>query len=274
MRKYVAMLCWVLGAGALATSCSSDDGTLPGSTGNVRFSLEAGTDFNANATTKAVDESAYSDKNNYTLKLYQKEYSDDNEEIWTETSLPEAEADNSYTLFKGSYKLKGYYGEAYEDVVASQAGFYSVGETTFTVNDTPQEVTVNCRPTHGKVTVTFGSDMATYFDSYTVELSTPKLAAESKTLTIDSSNSDPWYLLVDEKGETVTATINLTPKEGYTIKSETEYVRTYTLLPNKFWSLNINATYDPSVGNVNISIEIDETTNDKNYTIEIPIEWL
>lgn len=271
MRKYLSMLCWMLGAGVLTTSCSSDDEPIvPDGMGVVRLTLETG--MNYEASTKAVDEAPYKNIDNYNKKWYQKGYSESGEDIWTEITAPE-EIDGTYTLFKGSYKIVADYKEEYKGVTASQEGFYSVGESSFIVSDTPANVEVVCEPTHGKMTVAFGDQMASYFDDYKVEISTPKLAGNSETLTWGKVETNPWYLLVDEDGETVTATIKLTPKAEYSI-STTEIVRTHTLAPNKAWKLNVNASYEPSNGNLSITITIDEGTNDKTQTIEIPLEWL
>ncbi|MBQ8500796.1 MAG: DUF4493 domain-containing protein [Bacteroides sp.] len=271
MKKYLMMVCWMLAGGMLATSCSSDEGTeVPEGMGTVRLTLETG--MNYEATTKAVDETPYKNIDNYSKKWYQKGYSDSGEEIWTAITAPE-EIDGTYTLFKGSYKIVADYKEEYKGVLASQEGFYSVGESTFIVSDTPANVNVVCEPTHGRMTVTYGDQMATYFDDYKVEISTPKLAADNRLLTWDKAEVNPWYLLVDEGGETVTATIKLTPKAEYSI-STTEITRTHTLTPNKAWKLNVNASYEPSNGSLSITITIDEGTNDKSQTIEIPLEWL
>ena len=80
-----------------------------------------------------------------------------------------------------------------------------------------------------------------------------------------------------EGGETVSFTISVTPKEEYVNNQQqgTTKTGTFKLDRNKGYKMNISANYTPTaVGKVDISITIDESTNDKPVDIEVPIEWV
>lgn len=111
--------------------------------------------------------------------------------------------------------------------------------------------------------------MATYFSNYSVIYETEALKATGSTAIWQKDDTDPWYLKVNEKGESVTATISFTRlSDGKSASVE----KTYTLAPGKSWTLNI-APQDNN-GSLGITVTIDESTDDEEIDIEVPSEWI
>ena len=82
------------------------------------------------------------------------------------------------------------------------------------------------------------------------------------------------YIKVAQNGETVKATIQLTPKAEYVLKNTTTSIeRTYALKPNEMWTLEIAPSYSSSKGQLGISIKLDTSTNDRPIDIVVPSEW-
>ena len=113
------------------------------------------------------------------------------------------------------------------------------------------------------------SQLSEYFSDYSVVYETAALKAAGSTAVWAKGDTEPWYLKVDPKGETVTATIQFTRLSDNKPDSE---VRTYTLAPSKSWTLSI-APQDNN-GSIDIDITIDESTDDEEIDIEVPSEWL
>lgn len=250
--------------GLLVTSCQSEDFDGPVQAkgkGTVTLNLNAMSGFETE--TKAdVDYTNYKNADNYTV---------------TFTDMGGSEVSMKYSEWKqvvpyefsnGSYTVKAYYGEEYKDAAASQKGFYVVGSQVIQVESGKEtSVSLTCEPTCAKVITEFDATMATYYSDYYVEYTTKKTSVKS--------NDDPWYLLVDEGGETIEAKIVLTPKEGYQTGSIAELTQKYTLKPNQAWTLKISPNYTATdnKGSVSITITIDETTNDVEIPVVVPSDW-
>ena len=262
-----SMVSLLLG-GLLVTSCQNEDFNGPikaEGKGAITLNLNAMTGFDTE--TKAVNESAYSNKNNYTVEIKNSHGDLVVSKLFSSLSFP-------YTLDLGSYVVRAYYGQNYKEVAATQDGFYVEGESSFTldVNEdnqvTAKSVSLTCMPTHAKVQSTFSSDMSTYYSSYYV---TYKVG---NTETAKVENTDPWYLLVNKNGETVTATIHLTTKEGYVTNKDFVLTKTKELKPNESWTLSMSPTYEQKTGSLGISITIDETTEEHEIVINVPSDWV
>ncbi|MCF0159761.1 MAG: DUF4493 domain-containing protein [Bacteroidaceae bacterium] len=252
---------------AVLGACTSSPVTEEAGTSTGMVSLSLSTE--GERFTRALNEADYRDISKYTVDILQgetvvKSYKGD--------ALPKNEP-----LPFGTYSVHAYYGTA---SAASRTSFLSEGNSLFTlVSGGSTSVSVACAPTCGKAVVNFAENMATYFNEYYVEYKTKALG--TGVAKWEKNDADPWYLLVDPAGETVTATIYLTPKEEYEVKDNTTgvtstgtVVRTYKLYPNKSWTLNITPNYHQTSGELGIEITIDESTNDKEQDIVIPTEWI
>ena len=241
------MACLLGGCLSLASCQQEELGGVPVAkgTGTITLELNAQPGFASGSKTKAVDEAAYKDKNGYTLQIL----SGDN--IKDEFLFKDRPA--SIELEEGAYKLKAFYGK---EQVVSRNEFYVYGEKAFGVKggDQDKSVSVECVPTCAKVQVVYDT----------------KALNGSTTATWAKGDTEPWYLKVDKAGETVKATITLTPKAEYETK-EASVVQTKTLSPNQGWTLKVKPNYNH--GQLGLEITIDETTEDKPIDIVIPPTW-
>lgn len=239
--------------GATAASCSSNQS--PEGTGSVSLDLISQTEF----STRSVNESDYKDVNGYTVQILNSSNVIKAEYVYRDLPV-------SFKLDNGSYKLKAFYGQ---DSDASRDKFYVEGITDFNVAGDSQNLTVNCAPVCGKTVVKFDSTMGDYFSDYSVEFETAALTAAGKVALWAKADTEPWYLKLNESGETVKATINVTRKSDS--KSST-VEKTYSLKRNNSWTLSI-APKDNN-GSLGISITIDESTNDQTVDIVVPSDWV
>lgn len=258
LRTYV---CLLLGFAAF-TACTSDEeeALIPEGKGYVKLSLNADTGFQ----TKAVNESEYANKNNYTVQILKDGKVVDGME-WNYTNMPT----ELIELTNGGYELKAFYGEEY-NVPSTRDGLYMEGIKTFNVNGDQQSLTVECKPVQAKIQVNFDSKMADYFSDYYVTFETEALGNENKALW-GKDDTSPLYLKVNANGEGVVATFTLNKITG---GQATVDPKTYTLKPLDFQTINIAPVVESNTGNVGISITINKDTNDENVNIEIPTEWL
>lgn len=264
----------VLGTGLLLVSCTSTDEELnqPSETGQGQLTLKlfSGTTFAADAT-RAVNETSYENVENYTVIVTDK---DGVEKL--NCKGYEVAGKMPLTLHIGSYTVKAFYGT---ESAASRDDFYVLGveEGSIKANQA-EEVTVLCTPTCGRIKVTFDEDMDTYFDNYEVSFAGTE-ALGTNTISWLKDDTEPWYVQLNEGGETLTFTVTTTTKDAYLNSNNKQKVSTnsgsFTLSRNKAYKLNIKPKYNPTAtGDIEIDITIDETTNDKPVDIEVPIEWL
>ena len=266
-----SMVSLLLG-GLLITSCQSEEfNSSIQAEGKGKISLKLSAMEGFEVESKAMSETEYAKYNN--VNNYTVEITDLNSRVIASMKYADWNNNYPYELNRGSYMISAYYGEAYKGNAASQDGFYVVDSENVNVEGGDDvQVYLTCVPTHAKVVTHFDSSMSTYYSSYYVTYSTKALRAKGQTV---QSNDNPWYLLVDEAGEEVEATIVLTPKEGYQTGSTAKLTQKYTLKPNQAWTLGIAPNYSATEtqGSVSITITIDDKTNDVEVPIIIPSEW-
>ena len=246
---------------SLMASCSSTEDSPMNNDGYGTVSLRVSADTQFKS--RAVDESIYKNLDNYTVQILK-----DGKVVsgmeWKYTDVPEGPIE----LSNGGYELKAFYGE---DKAASTTGMYVEGVKIFNVNGKQDSVTVICQPVCVRVRVEFDEKMAEYYQDYSVSFQTAALVAEKEDVSAvalwKKTDTDPIYLKVKDK-ENVKTTISLKDKKDKTTSIE----KTYELSPNEALKLKIVPTI--SQGNLGISIEVDETTNDIPVDIEIPSEWV
>lgn len=238
------------------SSCSSGEDASQAK-GKVQFYVERSLAF-----TRAIDMTALSNTDNYIIDIYDAEG-----KVLMSKALGEIE-ESTVELEAGTYRLVAHYGESKP---ASQDALMMKGEAAFSVEaGKVSEVGVTCTPVSAKVMVDFGEKMETYFSDYYVTYTTKALNEEGTAAIWSKTNTDPWYLLV-ENDETVKAVIHVTRKsDGKSATIE----RQHNLSAGKAWTLTIEAKEEevPS-GDATITITIDDTTNDKEETIIVPNNW-
>ena len=243
------------------TSCSSAEDSPMNNDGYGTVSLSIST--NTQFKSRAVDESLYMNLENYTVQILK-----DGQVVsgmeWKYGDIPQ----ELIKLSNGDYELNAFYGE---DKAASTTGMYVKGTKVFNVNSNQSQVEVSCQPVCARVKVEFDAKMADYYQDYSVAFHTLALVNENDDLDASfvwtKSNTDPVYLKVNQK-ESVKAVITLIDKNSKT----TTIDKSYELSTNEALKMKIVPTV--SEGNLGITIEIDETTNDIPVDIEIPSEWV
>lgn len=273
-------LCMMMGVAVLATSCLSEDHDLnpvqeqtqEKQVGQFRINLSADASFSAQ--TRALNEATYRNTNNYNVQLLSSAGA-----VLLEAKASELSANLPKTLEIGTYTVRAFYGTERN---ASRNDFRVEGSTTFDIKaNENSQVNVNCLPTCGKVLVNFSDDMATYYNDYNVTFG-GTTALGSETFAWAKDDADPWYILLGENGESLNYTINLTAKDSYlhvdangNKTSAATATGTFTLQRNRAYKLTVKPNYTQTTeGGLSVTITIDESTNDKPITIEVPVNWI
>lgn len=279
MKKEFKLLCMTLSAAAFLTSCLSEEHEFGKPSikeegkGTLVLNLSANAEFSTE--TRALDEESYKTTSLYNVKVI----NTSNDNVVLECKASELGSNLPKTLDIGSYKVEASYGKEYD---ASRNDFLMFGSATVTIKAKDEKsVTVNCAPTCGKVSVTFDSSMANYYSDYNVSFGgTKKLG--SKTFDWAKNDAEPWYIALDEQGETVNYNINLTAKEDYlhqnadgSSNANGQVKGSFQLERNKAHKLTIKPNYTPTTdGGMKLTITIDESTNDQEITWEVPVTWI
>lgn len=270
----------MLGAAMLCASCVSENHNelVPGSadqaTGWLMFSLKSDVPFTSD--TRALNEDIYRNTDNYTVQLIQAS----NNSVVFECKAADLDEYLPRRVPIGEYEVKAWFGKEHD---ASRDEFRVEGEKNFTVKsgeDHPM-VTIDCTPTCGKLMVAFDETMDTYYESYNVTFNGTKQLG-SKTIEWKKGETDPWYIALDKAGETVKYTINLTVKDDYAhVNANGEKTTTgkvegsFRLLRNHAQKLTLKPNYIPGEdGALDITITIDDSTEDKVFNWEVPTTWI
>ena len=276
MKKKHLFLCMGVSAMALFTSCSEHNFDLDSSAGNqtgkIVLNLSANASFDEE--TRALSEADYRNTRNYTVQLLQ------GTNVLQTWQGPQNDLELERPIgSNNSYTIKAFYGT---EEAASRNTFRVEGSTSFILNpDDEKVVDVNCTPTCGKILVNFDANMATYYDDYSTEF-TGTEALGSKKLSWSKSDNEPWYVLLKESGEEISYTISLKVKEEYVHVDKNGNNSTtatasgkFTLKRNEAYKLTVKPHYTSNEnGTFTLSITVDETTNDRVVSIEVPVEWI
>lgn len=276
MKMKFMLISLSLGLGAAFSSCTKDAEIMEASNGTGMFKIDVvpGTTFLP--TTRAVNENSYKTVDNYTLEI-----TDASGASKFSGTYAQLQNELPMTLKIGSYNIKAYYGT---ESAASRTGFYVEGSSSFTIksNETTQ-ASVTCEPTCGKVLAAFNNEMNNYFSDYSVAFyGTAAIGSTDANAAVwAKADTDPYYLKLNQGGETVSYKIHLTTKEGFFTGEEANRVQsgvvegTFTLNRNEAHKLTIGPNLiEDATGNLAISITIDESTNDKEVNIIVPITWI
>ena len=265
---------------ALCGACVSEDHDLApkaatqtkGETGQLHVALNADASFQNE--TRALNVDDYRNVSNYTVQVINTA----NQNVLLECLGSELAANLPKELEGGSYEVRAYYGT---ESAASRNNFRVEGSSVVTIQAHDEKnVTVNCIPTCGKLSVAFANDMATYYDDYSVSY-TGAAALGSNSISWSKTDTEPWYVKLDENGETLTYTISVTAKSDYahvdangTKQTSGSVTGTFQLQRNRAHKLTVSPNYSPTTeGGLTINITIDESTNDKPITIQVPVSW-
>lgn len=279
MMKNSLMLVFLLGTTSIFTSCLSEEQDLTSSEhnnvqkGSLVLNLNTSADFTLPA--RALNLQNYKTTSNYSVQIL----NTTNNNVVLECKGSELSSYLPKTLDIGSYRVTAAYGT---ESAASRNDFHVYGASTFTIKaNSESTVDVNCVPTCGRVSVVFDAAMSDYYTDYSVSF-TGTSALGANTFSWGKSDSEPWYVAVQENGEMVRYTISLTAKEDYlhqntdgTTAASGMVAGTFKLERNKAHNLTVKPNYTPTTdGGMSLSITIDESTNDHEITYEVPITWI
>lgn len=268
MKKTSWMLGAVLSLGLLLTSCSQDSNPAEAQQGRLFLKLKAETGFSS--TTRALNEKGYANTDNYQIVV-----TDKNNTVKLNCKGSELKNFTGITLPIGGFTVKAFYGEEH---AYSRDAFYVYGETIDNIEgDDMKTVTVTCSPTCGRIAVNFAPEMANYYQGYNVTFSGTE-AMGSNVISWLENDTEPWYVKLNEDGETISFTITTITKNEYVDSnknSTTIKTGTFKLTRNKAYKMNISPSYTPSTeGKLDINVTIDESTNDSEHDIEIDVDWI
>ena len=260
MKKKHLFLCMGLSALSLFTSCQSDERDLDlapatqgkSTTGKIVLNLNADARFRDQGTTRAVNEDSYRNTANYRVQVYN---NDNPGNLIVDDLYSQLDYNKLNSLNPGTYTVKAFYGTEQN---YSRNEFYVEGiKDNVTVNAGDQaNVTLSCLPTCGKLSVEFDPAMSTYYDSYDVAFS--QAAAFGGSAISWTAKED--YAYTDAQGNKIT---------NGTVTQEFELQR------NRAYKLKIKPDYTATTeGGLKIVIEIDESTNQIDVPVVVPIDWL
>lgn len=257
----------------MALSCSKQQGE-PEATACGKMMLDLSPSVEFVTGTRSVDESTYSDVNSYQVVIEDingaSKFNDTYAVLLSKCPLE---------LNIGSYTIRAWKGN---ESAASRTDFKVAGENTFTIKaDATVTTSVACKPTCGKVSVVWGSTMSSYYSAYSVDISGSAALASDK-VTFDTTQADPCYFLISDTGETLSYCINLTANKSYvtklpdgTTQANAQVSGTFNITRGKAYTLRINPAYTQTAdGGLSVTITIDDSTNDKQVDITVPISWI
>lgn len=280
MKQNQLILCMGLSAMSLFSSCMSEERDIDLSpqieskTGKIVLSFNADASFNEQ--TRALDEAEWRKLSNYTVQLLQ---GGQVVEHWTgNPGTVNVERTISNTYDENTYEVRAFYGT---EAPSSRSTFRVEGASVFNLSANDQKtVNVSCTPTCGKLVVVFDRSMADYYKNYSVSY-TGIEAMNGSSVNWAKDDFEPWYVKLNSKGENITYTITVEAKDEYAhLNGETKQTTgtvsgTFNLQRNCCHKLTVVPRYGTNEnGELQLSIVIDESTNNITKTFTVPVAWI
>lgn len=266
---------------SLITSCLSESKDLEPKTvqeteqkGQLLLNLTADASFGT--MSRALVEADYLNTDNYTVEIWNV---DKEKMVYT---CKANDFDAKVLDTDVTYEVRAYYGTEYP---MSRDDFRMEGSAIFRFDNDGQTKSLNveCGPTCGRVAASFASEMDTYFSSYKVEFGGTEQLGDN-TFLWNKTDVDPWYIALSKgtAGEEINYTITMKAKKDYVNVdddgnklADASVTGKFTLKRNKAYKLNVSPSYTPNTqGGLTVIVTIDDTTNDKPITIEVPVTWI
>ena len=155
----IAFTALILSFGTI--SCQQEESLENGAKG--KFMLDLRADLSYDKSTKAVDESTYTNLDNYTVELI-KDASVVKSFLYKDMPLMN-------DLTAGTYTLKAYCGE---NIAAGYDKLYVEGSQTFSLySGETKNVNFTCIPANVKINLKYSDDFFTHFSDCSVDFKTP-----------------------------------------------------------------------------------------------------
>ncbi len=253
--KKILFSAWLV-AGALLGACSQQEQEIKPSA-TLQVDLEANPSF---GTSRAVDESAYTNIQNYTVSLYKT-----NGMQLVESALYkdwvldyEVESGTQYTL-KASYGTES--AASYDQLLCS-------GEETFTVQaGATKTVSFQCTPKAAKISVDFSEDFDKNFSDCDVTVKTKHM---NDAWLLNKSTVGKHLFVKAEESETITLSFNPKDKDGNPT-SATVATRNVTVNPQTWLKISLKPDATEIVGGkFGINIYINDQLTEQDVDIVIP----
>ncbi len=236
-------------------------------TGSVMIDLSSELSYHS----RAIDQSAYENVQNYKVSLYKGE-----EAVYVDKPYGEASVEQKVD-FGVPYTVTAYYGE---DVAAGYDKLYVKGSQTFTVSQGDRKtVKVVCKPANAKMSVVYkGNDDTDTFEDYfqdcTVSIKTSYM---DNAWTMNKSDvGKELYLKTGDEGTKCTLTFALTDKEGNPVTVEGfESTKEIEVKPCYAYTLTIKPKgTDVPGGKFGLTVTVDDGVTVENVTVNIPGEYI
>ena len=254
MKKTI-ILPALLMSGALLAGCSQQEETAPQS-GTVELNLRAETGFK----TRAIDEAAYTDINNYTVKLVNKRTGATvNEAKYSDWDLAYQVDSNTEYIISASYG---------QEVAASYDQLLCYGEETFSVlPGTKKTISFTAKPRAAKVSVSYSSDFTSYYKDCEVGVKTQHMTSP-EVINIEKKDQD-LYLKAGEN-ENVELTFKVIDKQGNVVEAKGG-VKTATVNPQTW----LHVTVKPNVqqiegGKFGITVIVNDEVTEEVFDFNVP----
>lgn len=266
MKNYLRVLSSVILLAFLG-SCSGEEGkeSVSGQ-GKIMVNLSSDLSYS-----RAVDESAYLNVNNYKVSLYKGE-----EPVYTDQLYGDLDLEQSVD-FGVPYTLTAYYGD---DVAAGYDKLYVKGSDTFTVSQGDKKtVSVVCKPANARMTLVYkGNDDTDTFEDYFQDcIVTVKTDYMDEAWTMNKSNEgQQLYLKTGDEGIEATLSFSLIDKNGEPVSvDDFNTSKIINLKPRYSYTLTIkpDAT-DIEGGKLGLEITVDDGVTEEDVTVDIPGDYI
>ncbi len=246
----------LLATGILFSACTVQEVEIMPS-GTLQVDLGADPSFSA---TRAIDETAYKNIQNYKVTLYKTQGMQKvHEALYKDWELDyEVESSIQYTL-KASYG---------DESVASYDKLLCAGEETFTVQPgSKKTVAFQCTPKAAKVTVDFSDDFDEYFGDCDVTVKTQYM---DNAWLLNKSTVGKQLFIKAVKDENVALTFNVKDKDGASINIPVKS-KSVKVDPKTWLKINVKPDVEEIVGGkFGISITISDQVTEDEIEIELP----
>ena len=266
MKNYLKVLSSVMLLAFLG-SCSGEEGkeSVSGQ-GSIMVDLSTNLSYS-----RAVDESAYRNVNNYKVSLYKGE-----EPVYTDQLYGGLDVEQKVD-FGVSYTLTAYYGE---DVAAGYDKLYVKGSQTFTVSQGDKKtVSILCKPANARITLVYKGNgdndaFEDYFQDCTVTVKTDYM---DEAWTMNKSNEgQQLYLKTGDEGTNATLSFSLIDKNGEPVSVDGfDTSKVIDLKPCYSYTLTIKPNKTAIAGGkLGLTITVDGGVTEEDVTVNIPGDYI